>query len=65
MNILNGELDEKNISQFTMVIVTDKFISELVELNEICRKHGIMFIASECRGVFGSVFVDFGILIFN
>lgn len=60
MDILKGQLDEKTIVQFTMVIVTDKPIAELVELNEICRKHDIMFIASECRGVFGAVFVDFG-----
>lgn len=39
---------------------TDHHTSQLVELNEIARKHKVAFIVAESRGVFGSVFVDMG-----
>jgi ubiquitin-activating enzyme E1 len=32
----------------------------MVELNNLCRKHGVKFIATESRGLCGSIFTDFG-----
>ncbi|KAG2386072.1 hypothetical protein C9374_003221 [Naegleria lovaniensis] len=43
-----------------VVVCTDTHIPQLVELNEICRKQSIKFIACESRGLIGSVFCDFG-----
>ncbi|KAF0978382.1 hypothetical protein FDP41_002897 [Naegleria fowleri] len=43
-----------------VVVCTDIHIPQLVELNDICRKHSIKFIACESRGLMGSVFCDFG-----
>lgn len=43
-----------------VVVFSDAPIAELVQVNRMCRKHGVKFIASEIRGVFGAIFVDFG-----
>eukprot|EP00818_Percolomonas_sp_WS_P000344 CAMPEP_0117451102 /NCGR_PEP_ID=MMETSP0759-20121206/8824_1 /TAXON_ID=63605 /ORGANISM="Percolomonas cosmopolitus, Strain WS" /LENGTH=1024 /DNA_ID=CAMNT_0005243671 /DNA_START=3 /DNA_END=3077 /DNA_ORIENTATION=+ len=48
------------IKQHSVVIFTDHHIKDLVSINEMCRKHGTKFIATECRGVFGALFCDFG-----
>jgi ubiquitin-activating enzyme E1 len=56
----SGELTENYLKQYSVVIFTDHSISHLVEYNEICRRNNVKFIATELRGLFGSVFVDFG-----
>lgn len=39
---------------------TSLSLSESVKLDQTCRQQGIAFIRAELRGVFGSVFCDFG-----
>jgi len=60
VQVYTGELDESFLKQFSVVVFTDDHICQLVSLNEICRRNGVKFIAAESRGLFGSVFVDFG-----
>lgn len=43
-----------------VVVVTDMGLPESVKLDEACRQQGVAFIRAETRGVFGSVFCDFG-----
>lgn len=43
-----------------VVILTDSRLSEAVKINSICHEHDISFIRADVRGVFGSVFCDFG-----
>jgi ubiquitin-activating enzyme E1 len=57
---LTGEIDDK-LTNFNVVVFTDSPIASLVEKNEICRKAGVKFIAAESRGIFGSLFCDFGV----
>jgi molybdopterin/thiamine biosynthesis adenylyltransferase len=33
---------------------------EIIEINKICRKHGIAFIVADMYGAFGRCFTDFG-----
>eukprot|EP01018_Ginkgo_biloba_P026634 Gb_11430 [translate_table: standard] len=54
---LNAETYLKN---YNVVIATYGTIPFLIQLNQRCRSCGIPFIASRTRGVFGSVFADFG-----
>lgn len=43
-----------------MVVATNLNLSESAKLDQSCRQLGVAFIRSELRGVFGSVFCDFG-----
>jgi ubiquitin-activating enzyme E1 len=60
IQVHNKNIDEEFLKKFSVVIFTDDHISHLIEYNEICRKNGVKFIATESRGLFGSIFVDFG-----
>ncbi|KAF0972598.1 hypothetical protein FDP41_008847 [Naegleria fowleri] len=52
--------DDQFISQFTIVSINNYSMLDLITVNENCRKHDIEMIASETRGLVGSVFCDFG-----
>lgn len=43
-----------------MVVDTVSLLSEAVKLDEMCRGAGVAYVRGEIRGVFGSVFCDFG-----
>lgn len=61
VQVHSGDLDEKFLSQFKVVVATNiGSRSRLVELNELCRKSGVLFIGADTFGLFGSIFVDFG-----
>eukprot|EP01027_Heterolobosea_sp_BB2_P001334 GEZU01002038.1.p1 GENE.GEZU01002038.1~~GEZU01002038.1.p1 ORF type:complete len:1006 (+),score=425.20 GEZU01002038.1:121-3138(+) len=55
-----GELTNDFITSFNVVVFTDSHIPHLIDINKECHQKGTKFIAVESRGVFGSVFVDFG-----
>eukprot|EP01080_Neovahlkampfia_damariscottae_P011921 gene11921-5326_t len=57
-----GKLDEEffKTSKFQVAVFCDGHVSEMVELNELCRKYEVKFIATESRGLCGSIFTDFG-----
>ena len=43
-----------------MVVCTNLGLTDATQLNKVCRQQGIAFIRGEIRGVFGSIFCDFG-----
>ena len=43
-----------------VVVDTVSLLSEAVKLDEVCRCAGVAYVRGEIRGVFGSVFCDFG-----
>ena len=43
-----------------MVVCTNLGLADATQLNEVCRQQGVAFIRGEIRGVFGSIFCDFG-----
>jgi ubiquitin-activating enzyme E1 len=61
VKVLSGDLTDEKLAGFNVVVFTDAPIASLVEKNELCRKNNVKFIASESRGVFGSLFCDFGV----
>lgn len=60
VSVHHGELSDQVLSTFNVVVFADYHIPQLVDKNELCRKAGVHFIAAESRGLFGSVFTDFG-----
>ncbi|WIA10070.1 hypothetical protein OEZ85_010280 [Tetradesmus obliquus] len=58
----SAELSAEYLGQFQVVVVTDASLEESKRIDEICHAHQppIAFIRSETRGVFASVFCDFG-----
>lgn len=57
---VTGELSDENISQYTVVCMTDGTKEEYEETNELCRKHGVTFLASNTWGMAGFMFQDCG-----
>ncbi|KAI9118197.1 hypothetical protein K1719_010529 [Acacia pycnantha] len=59
---LETKLTKEQLSNFQAVVFTDISLEKAVEFNDFCHSHQppIAFIKSEVRGLFGSVFCDFG-----
>lgn len=43
-----------------VVVLTASTLAEAKQVDAVCRDHGVAFIRAETRGVFASVFADFG-----
>ena len=54
-----GILDENYIKQFTVVILVNQSLDELLRLNNITHKYGIKFIATSSYGLVFQIFNDF------
>ncbi|KAF7816121.1 ubiquitin-activating enzyme E1 1 [Senna tora] len=59
---LTTKLTKQQLSIFQAVVFTDISLEKAIEFNDYCHSHEppIAFIKSEIRGLFGSVFCDFG-----
>ncbi|PON85895.1 Ubiquitin-activating enzyme E [Trema orientale] len=59
---LTTKLTKEQLSDFQAVVFTDISLEKAIEFNDYCHNHqpAIAFIKSEVRGLFGSVFCDFG-----
>lgn len=55
-----GEITPEMVEPYQVVVLTNATIRKQVEIDEYCRQKGIYFIAADVRGLFGSVFNDFG-----
>jgi ubiquitin-activating enzyme E1 len=55
-----GEITPEMIAPFQVVVLTNTTVAKQVEIDEFARSKGIYFIAADVRGLFGSVFNDFG-----
>ncbi|XP_022034390.1 ubiquitin-activating enzyme E1 1 isoform X1 [Helianthus annuus] len=62
ISTLTTELTTEQLSEFQAVVFTDIPSAKAIEFDNFCHKHEppIAFIKSEVRGLFGSVFCDFG-----
>ncbi|KAG4387265.1 hypothetical protein GLYMA_11G166100v4 [Glycine max] len=59
---LTTQLTKEHLSNFQAVVFTDISLEKACEFNDYCHSHQphIAFIKTEVRGLFGSVFCDFG-----
>ncbi|CAL9201002.1 ubiquitin-activating enzyme E1 2-like isoform X1 [Musa acuminata AAA Group] len=62
VSTLSGSLSIEQLSNFQAVVFTDLSLEKATEYDDYCHNHQppICFIKSEIRGLFGSVFCDFG-----
>ncbi|CAD5184637.1 unnamed protein product [Musa acuminata subsp. malaccensis] len=62
VSTLTGTLAKEQLSNFQAVVFTDVSLEKAIEYDDFCHNHQppICFIKSEVRGLFGSVFCDFG-----
>ncbi|CAN0879670.1 Ubiquitin-activating enzyme E1 1 [Linum grandiflorum] len=62
ISTLTAPLKKEQLSDFQAVVFTDSSLEKAIEFDDYCRAHQppIAFIKSEVRGLFGSVFCDFG-----
>ncbi|XP_022752921.1 ubiquitin-activating enzyme E1 1-like [Durio zibethinus] len=62
ISTLTTELTKEQLSDFQAVVFTDITLEKALEFNDYCHNHQppISFIKTEVRGLFGSVFCDFG-----
>ncbi|RZB69845.1 Ubiquitin-activating enzyme E1 2 isoform A [Glycine soja] len=59
---LTSKLTKEQLSNFQAVVFTEISLEKAIEFNDYCHSHQppIAFIKSEVRGLFGSLFCDFG-----
>jgi len=57
-----SEISQQHLSFFQVVVFTDSSVEKAIEYNDFCHNHKppIAFIKADIRGLFGSVFCDFG-----
>ncbi|KAJ4979112.1 hypothetical protein NE237_009892 [Protea cynaroides] len=62
ISTLTTELTKEKLSDFQAVVFTDILLDKAVVFDEYCHNHQppISFIKADIRGLFGSVFCDFG-----
>ncbi|KAG7965153.1 hypothetical protein I3843_09G210000 [Carya illinoinensis] len=62
ISTLTTELTKEQLSDFQVVVFTDISLERAIEFDDYCHNHQppISFIKSEVRGLFGSMFCDFG-----
>ncbi|KAL7247251.1 hypothetical protein ACSBR2_002217 [Camellia fascicularis] len=62
ISTLTSKLMKEQLSDFQAVVFTDINQEKAIEFNDYCRYHQppIAFVKAEVRGLFGSVFCDFG-----
>ncbi|KAG8089307.1 hypothetical protein GUJ93_ZPchr0011g27904 [Zizania palustris] len=62
ISTITGDLTKEQLSNFQAVVFTDVSLEKAIEFDSYCHNHQppIAFIKAEVRGLFGSVFCDFG-----
>lgn len=60
VTLTSGHALESAVGSYGAMVATVGTLPELIRWNSICRSLGVPFVAAICRGVFSSVFVDFG-----
>ncbi|QFZ29405.1 putative ubiquitin-activating enzyme E1 [Clavispora lusitaniae] len=55
-----SELADADVARFQCVVATNASLEQQVRLNDITHANNVGFIATDVRGLFGSLFVDFG-----
>ena len=60
VSVLDGELTHASIAPFQVVVLVDASIARQIEIDDFTHANGIQFISTTTRGLFSSVFCDFG-----
>ncbi|KAJ6827939.1 ubiquitin-activating enzyme E1 1-like [Iris pallida] len=62
ISTMSGTLSKEQLGDYQVVVFTDISLEKAIQFDDYCHNHKppISFIKSEVRGLFGSVFCDFG-----
>lgn len=60
INVMDGELTTAKVANFQVVVLTETSLATQIEINDFTHKNGIFFISTDVRGLFGTLFCDFG-----
>lgn len=61
ISVVDRELSEQEILKYQVVVITEsEDLDTIVKINTLTHQHDVKFIYASSRGLFGSVFVDFG-----
>ncbi|EMR08775.1 hypothetical protein PNEG_02945 [Pneumocystis murina B123] len=60
VNFLKEEFNYHVLDKFQIVILTETSLKRQIEINDYTHEHGIYFISTDVRGLFGYIFCDFG-----
>jgi len=60
VNLFKGTLSAEALTAFQVVVLTETRISQQLEVDDFTHVNGIKFISADVRGLFSSVFCDFG-----
>ncbi|EEQ40060.1 Ubiquitin-activating enzyme E1 1 [Clavispora lusitaniae] len=55
-----SELADADVARFQCVVATNASLEQQVRLNDVTHANNVGFIATDVRGLFGQLFVDFG-----
>ena len=55
-----SELADADVARFQCVVATNALLEQQVRLNDVTHANNVGFIATDVRGLFGQLFVDFG-----
>lgn len=54
------QLTCQDLTNYTVVVLTESSTEEQLEFGQFCHKNDIKFIVAQTRGIFGQIFCDFG-----
>jgi ubiquitin-activating enzyme E1 len=60
VSVLTGDIQLETLKQFTVVVLIEIPLAEQLLIADYCHNEGIALIASDVRGVFSTIFCDFG-----
>lgn len=60
VSVISGELTPNTVKGFTVVVLIDQTEAKITEIADHCHIAGIIVLVADVRGVFGSIFCDFG-----
>ena len=60
VSVAEGAFSETLLRQFSVVVLVDSPLDQILSISTICHVNGIALIVTDAFGVFGSVFCDFG-----
>ena len=60
VSVLTGDIQLETLKQYTVVVLIEIPLAEQLLIAQYCHEQGVAFITSDVRGVFSTIFCDFG-----
>lgn len=60
VSVLTGDIQLETLKDYTVIVLIEIPLSEQLLIAQFCHEQGIAIICSDVRGVFSSIFCDFG-----